>query len=105
VTRIQLCGTLSATIGGRRIEQELPGRQGRLAIHRAEAAVSLEDWTRAWAPARIALHVTRRDNVAEALRVYESLRCLLRDELGIVPAAATQELHKDLLATHKVGVS
>ncbi len=47
----------------------------------------------------------RRDNVAEALRVYESLRCLLRDELGIVPAAATQELHKDLLATHNVGVS
>jgi DNA-binding SARP family transcriptional activator len=251
VTRIQLCGTLAVTIGGRRIEQELPGRQGRLvfaclvsnrtrpstraaliealwpadvpatadatlsgilsrlrrvlgdgvlegksqlrivlpddawidvevavdAIHRAEAAVALEDWTRAWAPARIALHVAtrefmhgfdtpwvderrrylhavrlsalecvgvvglglagpelastersarmliqeepfresghrllmeacaRRDNVAEALRVYESLRCLLRDELGMVPAAATQELHKHLLTTNKVEVS
>lgn len=29
-TRIQLCGRLTAEIGGRRIEAELPGRQGRL---------------------------------------------------------------------------
>jgi DNA-binding SARP family transcriptional activator len=29
-TRIQLCGHFVARIGGRRIEQELPGRQGRL---------------------------------------------------------------------------
>lgn len=31
-TRIQLCGRLVARIGGRRVEQELPGRQGRLAF-------------------------------------------------------------------------
>lgn len=145
------------------------------AIHRAEAAVALHDWTRAWAPARIALHVAtrefmhgfdspwveeqrrylhalrlsalecvaavglgldgpelastersarelirqepfretgyrllmqalaRRDNIAEALRVYEDFRCLLRDELGVAPAAATQELHKTLLATDSAG--
>ena len=30
--RIQLCGRLVVRIGGRRIEQELPGRQGRLAF-------------------------------------------------------------------------
>jgi SARP family transcriptional regulator, regulator of embCAB operon len=29
-TRIQLCGRFVARVGGRRIEQELPGRQGRL---------------------------------------------------------------------------
>jgi SARP family transcriptional regulator, regulator of embCAB operon len=29
-TRIQLCGRLVAALGGRRIERELPGRQGRL---------------------------------------------------------------------------
>jgi DNA-binding SARP family transcriptional activator len=31
-TRIQLCGRLVARIDGRRVEQELPGRQGRLAF-------------------------------------------------------------------------
>jgi SARP family transcriptional regulator, regulator of embCAB operon len=29
-TRIQLCGRLAVTTGGRRVESELPGRQGRL---------------------------------------------------------------------------
>ena len=238
--RIQLCGSLAVTLDGRRLEQELPGNQGRLlfaylavnrtrpiprdelvdavwpegaaapalspvlsrlrrvlddglvvgtsqlrlalpddawvdvevavkAIHRAESAVALAEWTEAWAPARVALHIAsrtflsgfdapwieerrrylhavrlsalecvaavglglggaefaaaercarklielepyresgyrllmqshaRRDNVAEALRVYESLRVLLRDELGIAPSDSTQALHKELL--------
>ncbi len=38
-----------------------------------------------------------RDNVAEALRVYDGLRVLLRDELGVAPGAAAQELHARLL--------
>jgi DNA-binding SARP family transcriptional activator len=38
-----------------------------------------------------------RDNEAEALRVYEDLRVLLRDELGTAPSPATQELHRRLL--------
>jgi DNA-binding SARP family transcriptional activator len=37
-------------------------------------------------------------DVAEALRVYEQLRVLLRDELGATPAVEVQELHKRLLA-------
>ena len=36
-------------------------------------------------------------NVAEALRVYEDLRVLLRDELGAAPATEVQELHRRLL--------
>jgi adenylate cyclase len=36
-------------------------------------------------------------NAAEALRVYEELRVLLRDELGTAPAAELQALHKRLL--------
>ena len=239
--RIQLCGSLAVTLGGRRVEQALPGNQGRLlfaylvlnrtrpstrdelvdavwpegtpaaslspvlsrlrrvlgdglvtgtsqlrlvlpdeswvdvevavkAIHRAESAVALSEWTEAWAPARVALHISsrtflsgfdatwieerrrylravrlsalecvaivglglsgpefaaaercarklielepyresgyrllmeshaRRDNVAEALRVYDSLRILLRDELGMAPGESTQALHKELLA-------
>ncbi|HEU5280190.1 MAG TPA: bacterial transcriptional activator domain-containing protein [Gaiellaceae bacterium] len=47
--------------------------------------------------------LARRDNIAEALRVYEDFRCLLRDELGVALAAATQELHKTLLATNSAG--
>jgi len=80
VTRIQLCGTLSATIGGRRIEQELPGRQGRPAF-----AYLVSTRTRP----------STRPALIEALWPAN------------VPtaAAATQELHKDLLATHNVGVS
>lgn len=38
-----------------------------------------------------------RDNRAEALRVYEQLRAMLREELGIAPSGATQELHRELL--------
>ena len=243
-TRIQLCGRLVAEIAGRQIENELPGRQGRMVfaylaanrsrmvtrpelvdvlwpggapdaaetalaallskvrrgagegvlegktelrlslspdawidleaagvgVHRAESAVALGDWERAWAPARTALYTANRgllpgyeapwieerrrwledvrlralecvgvvglrmggtelaaavragralveaapfresgyrllmealaaeDNVAEALRVYERLRVLLREELGAAPGAAAQELHRRLLA-------
>jgi DNA-binding SARP family transcriptional activator len=38
-----------------------------------------------------------RGNAAEALRVYERLRVLLREELGASPAAETQALHRRLL--------
>ncbi len=38
-----------------------------------------------------------RGNAAEALRVYEQLRVLLRDELGAVPGAGAQALHQRLL--------
>jgi DNA-binding SARP family transcriptional activator len=36
-------------------------------------------------------------NSAEALRVYEQLRTLLRDEHGASPSAATVKLHSELL--------
>jgi DNA-binding SARP family transcriptional activator len=38
------------------------------------------------------------ENSAEALRVYEELRCRLRDDLGATPGQATQALHRKLLA-------
>jgi DNA-binding SARP family transcriptional activator len=38
-----------------------------------------------------------RGNTAEALRVYEQLRTLLREELGIAPCAETLQLHSELL--------
>jgi DNA-binding SARP family transcriptional activator len=39
----------------------------------------------------------RRGNVAEALRVYDRLRVLLRDELGIAPSPAVQSVYRRLL--------
>ena len=41
----------------------------------------------------------RQGNLAEALRVYESLRGLLREELGAIPSPAVQRVHERLL-TH-----
>jgi DNA-binding SARP family transcriptional activator len=38
-----------------------------------------------------------RGNTAEALRVYETLRRRLRDELGAAPSASTQALHRRML--------
>jgi DNA-binding SARP family transcriptional activator len=131
---VQLCGKLVARVDGRRVDADLPGRQGRLAfayltlnrhrvvtrtdlvealwpthrpalvdtalsallsklrkaigagsldgrtevrlvlgdawvdveaasegIHRAEAAVARRAWAQAWGPARVALHIVRRD--------------------------------------------
>jgi DNA-binding SARP family transcriptional activator len=39
----------------------------------------------------------RRGNLAEALRAYERLRVLLREELGIAPSPAIQAVHRRLL--------
>jgi len=38
-----------------------------------------------------------RDNIAEALRVYEQLRVLLRERLGVAPGREMQSLHRRLL--------
>ena len=39
----------------------------------------------------------RSGNVAEALRVYDRLRIMLRDELGIAPSPAVQSVYRRLL--------
>lgn len=39
----------------------------------------------------------RSGNVAEALRVYDRLRIMLRDELGIPPSSAVQNIYRRLL--------
>src|SRR5215469_4824652 len=41
--------------------------------------------------------LARRGNVAEALRAYEKLRVLLREELGIAPSPIVQGVHQQLL--------
>jgi DNA-binding SARP family transcriptional activator len=242
-TRIQLCGRLVVRLGGRRIEDELPGVNGRLlfaylvlnrlrrmdrdellaavygeeappdhnprlsvllsklrrvvgpellsgrseielvlspdafvdteaafeALHRAQSHVANGEWADAWGPSGVAYHVAsrpllqghdrpwldewrrrlddvrlhglecfatarlnlggptlpqaeecgrrlialapyretgyrilmealeRRSNTAEALLVYDRLRVLLRDELGVAPSPAVQSVHRRLL--------
>jgi SARP family transcriptional regulator, regulator of embCAB operon len=39
----------------------------------------------------------RQGNVAEALRAYERLRVLLRDELGVEPSTHVQRVYRRLL--------
>jgi pentatricopeptide repeat protein len=39
----------------------------------------------------------RRGNIAEALRAYERLRVLLREELGTAPSPTLQAVHRRLL--------
>jgi SARP family transcriptional regulator, regulator of embCAB operon len=41
--------------------------------------------------------LAQRGNVAEALIVYDRLRVLVRDELGIAPSPAVQRVHRRLL--------
>jgi DNA-binding SARP family transcriptional activator len=43
----------------------------------------------------------RSGNAAEALRVYDRLRILLRDELGIAPSPAVQSGYRRLLGETK----
>jgi DNA-binding SARP family transcriptional activator len=38
------------------------------------------------------------DNIAEALRAYENLRCLLRDELGVSPSDSSRRLYEQFVA-------
>ena len=44
----------------------------------------------------------RQGNPAEALRVYEGLRGLLREELGAIPSSALQRAHERLLSHQSV---
>jgi DNA-binding SARP family transcriptional activator len=44
----------------------------------------------------------RQGNIAEALRVYESLRVMLREELGAIPSPEVQRVHERLLSHDSV---
>jgi DNA-binding SARP family transcriptional activator len=43
----------------------------------------------------------RRGNPAEALRAYERLRTMLREELGAAPSPALQAVHRRLLSADR----
>lgn len=74
-------------IGGREVEHA--DRLARLLVARAPY--------RETAHALLMRVLTARGNTAEALRVYDELRVRLRNELGIAPGVAIQDLHRNLL--------
>jgi DNA-binding SARP family transcriptional activator/DNA-binding CsgD family transcriptional regulator len=80
-----------ATIGARLGGSEL-GPAERAARAAVEAAPFRES-----ARATLMEALAAQGNVAEALRVYEDLRCLLRDELGTTPGSSLVALHERLL--------
>ena len=49
------------------------------------------------AQSRLLEALERSGNVAEALRVYDRLRVTLRDELGIPPSSAVQDVYRRML--------
>src|SRR4051795_603122 len=87
VEALEAAATAGAALGG----AELAGAE-RAARAAVEAAPFRES-------ARAALMEVLRagGNVAEALRVYEDLRTVLRDELGTPPSARVMALHARLL--------
>jgi DNA-binding SARP family transcriptional activator len=85
--QLALAARAALEIGGR----ELP-RAERL----ARALTAIEPY-RESAHALLMEALAAAGNVAEALRVYEDVRVLLRDELGITPSAALNALHARLL--------
>ena len=108
--RIQLCGRFVVDIDGSRLEEvRLRGLEcfaaaslglGGPALAQAEErARTLTEL----APYRETGHhilieaLERRGNLAEALRAYERLRILLREELGVAPSPTLQAVHRRLL--------
>jgi SARP family transcriptional regulator, regulator of embCAB operon len=85
---LECAGTAGLHMGG--TELATAERAGRALV---EAAPFRESGYRLLMEALAA-----RDNVAEALRVYDGLRVLLREELGVAPGQAAQDLHRRLLA-------
>jgi class 3 adenylate cyclase len=107
-TRIQLCGRLTATIEGRRVEEELPGRQGRLlfvylAAHRRRPSTRSELMEALWpdrlpaaADSALSALLTKLRSVVGAGAVVgkQDVRLLLPIDTWIDLEAANEGLHR-----------
>jgi DNA-binding SARP family transcriptional activator len=80
-----------------RIDAELScGRHRELVGELEQLVVASPFRERRWAQRMVALYRSGRQ--AEALRAYEEVRLLLRDELGIVPGPALQRVEQAVLS-------
>jgi DNA-binding SARP family transcriptional activator len=101
-TRIQLCGRLVARIDGRRVESELPGRQGRLAFaflavnrHRLVTRAELADalWEEASASDRLSPLLSKLRAVVP-LEGRGEVRLALSDAAWVDVESAAEGLHR-----------
>jgi len=113
-TRIQLCGRVVATLDGKRVEGELPGRQGRLlfaylAANRLRAASRAELMDAVWpgelpgAPeSALSALVSKLRRVVgqERLEGRSELRLALADDAWIDAEAAGEALHPEIGRAH-----
>ncbi|HWH44748.1 MAG TPA: BTAD domain-containing putative transcriptional regulator [Thermoleophilaceae bacterium] len=113
-TRIQLCGRVAVEIGGRRLEAELPGRQGRLAfVHlalnrgrtltRGELALALwpdEAPAHAESNLRVVLSRLRRVLGSDALAGRGDLRLVLPAGAWVDTEVAAVKIHEAETAVH-----
>jgi SARP family transcriptional regulator, regulator of embCAB operon len=107
-TRIQLCGRVIATLDGKRVERELPGRQGRLlfaylAANRLRAATRAELTDAVWwdrppgAPeSALSALVSKLRRVIGQARIEgrSELRLVLPDDAWVDAEAAGAALHR-----------
>ena len=107
-TRIQLCGRVVATVDGRRVDSELPGRQGRLLFaylvsHRSRPASRAEVmdavWPDGWPGApdsalSALISKLRRVVGRERLEGRTDVRLALADDAWVDAEAALSALHR-----------
>src|ERR671928_221965 len=90
-------------VDGRSLDAGLPGRQGRLRLGDLTTAEQEARTLIAAAPFRESAHRLLMEvheaagNPPEALRAFEDLRQLLREELGTTPGAVAMAVHGRLL--------
>jgi DNA-binding SARP family transcriptional activator len=113
-TRIQLCGRITVELEGRRLEAELPGRQGRLlfvylALNRARALTRDELAAAIWpeeAPARadsnlrVVVSRLRKALGPEALAGRADLRLVLPEDAWLDIEVAARKIHEAEAAAH-----
>lgn len=113
-TRIQLCGPVAVEIGGRRLEAELPGRQGRLAfahlvLNRGRALTRWELALALWpddAPAharsnlRVVLSRLRRALGPDVLDGRGDLRLELPGDAWVDMEVVARKIHEAETAVH-----
>lgn len=113
-TRIQLCGRITVELEGRRLEGQLPGRQGRLlfvylALGRARAVTRDELVAAIWrddAPARASSNLSvvvsrlRRALGAQILSGRGELRLVLPADAWVDIEVAAEKIHAAEAAVH-----
>jgi pentatricopeptide repeat protein len=87
VSALECVAAASLAIGGAELPQ---------AVHSARQLIELAPF-RETGYAILMEALGRSGNVAEALRVYDRLRLMLREELGTAPNQMVQEIHRLLL--------